>query len=164
MRLKLGALWADTTLMHGLFRSIQAQLGAWLRSPRRKPLIIRGARQVGKSTLVRQFAEAQERRLLEINLERHPRLEAVFASLDVRAILLELEAVGQVAPGPDTILFLDEIQTTPSAIAALRYLHEERPAVVSHALWHSHPSANGTVVESCGRPWNRGRGSFSPAS
>lgn len=51
----------------------------------------------------------------------------VFAELDVSRILLELEAVGRAAPGPGTLLFLDEIQATPSAIPALRYLREERP-------------------------------------
>lgn len=114
-------------IMQGLGRLAQAHLERWLESPRRKPLVIRGARQVGKSTLVRQLAEARDMQLLEVNLEQHQRLEGVFSSLDVSAILLELEAIGRMTPGPDTLLFLDEIQATPSAIAALRYLHEERP-------------------------------------
>ena len=113
--------------MGEIIREAMEHLERWLDRPRRKPMVIRGARQVGKSTLVRQLAEARGMRLLEVNLEQHQRLERVFQSLDVRAILLELEAVGKMTPGPDTLLFLDEIQATPSAIAALRYLFEERP-------------------------------------
>ncbi len=113
--------------MEGLIRTAHLHLEHWLQSPRRKPLVIRGARQVGKSTLVRQFAAARDMPLLEVNLEQHRRLETVFATLDVKAILLELEAIGQTSPGPGTLVFLDEIQATPSAIAALRYLYEERP-------------------------------------
>jgi hypothetical protein len=54
-------------------------------------------------------------------------LEAVFAGLDVQRILLELEVIGRVSPKPGTLVFLDEIQATPSGLAALRYLHEQRP-------------------------------------
>jgi hypothetical protein len=113
--------------MKGLYRSSLAELNAWASRARRKPLVIRGARQVGKSTLVRQLADTRGFRLLEVNLEQHRGLERVFADLDVPRILLELEAVGRVAPGPGTLLFLDEIQSTPSALAALRYLWEQRP-------------------------------------
>jgi len=51
-------------------RQDERQLSAWLSAPRRKPLVLRGARQVGKSTLVRQFAEHQGLLLNEVNLER----------------------------------------------------------------------------------------------
>lgn len=54
----------------------------WLASPRRKPLIIRGARQVGKSTLVELFAKAEDRSLSVVNLERHRDLAGVFATND----------------------------------------------------------------------------------
>ena len=114
-------------VMERLRREAEGHLGAWLKGARRKPLVIRGALQVGKSTLVRQFAETAGLSLLEVNLEQHRRLEGVFQTLDVGNILLELEALGGRAPGPGTLLFLDEIQATPSAIAALRYLHEQRP-------------------------------------
>ncbi|MBF0199133.1 MAG: AAA family ATPase, partial [Planctomycetes bacterium] len=50
----------------------------WLEKKNRKPLIIRGARQVGKSTLVRQFAEQHDLRLHEVNLEKHRALNAIF--------------------------------------------------------------------------------------
>ena len=105
-------------------------LDRWIQSKRRKPLVLRGARQVGKSTLVRMFAKKQKLVLNEINLERHLELEPVFASLDITAIRGELEALlGRSITKPNAILFLDEIQATPSALPALRYIHEDMPDI-----------------------------------
>ena len=59
-------------------RIAEKRLADWLDSNYRKPLIIRGARQVGKSTLVRQFADNKKLILHEVNLERHPTLIEVF--------------------------------------------------------------------------------------
>ena len=103
------------------------QLSIWYNSSRRKPLIIRGARQVGKSTLVRLFASENNLTLYEINLERNFRLEKIFQTLNPDSILKELEAsIGMRIVADNSILFLDEIQATPSAVAALRYFFEER--------------------------------------
>lgn len=109
-------------------RQAEEALKAWVDSPRRKPLVLRGARQVGKSTLVRQTAQAKGIPLWEVNLERHPTLAGVFETLDVARILLELELVLRRPVGREPgILFLDEIQAVPQALAALRYFHEDRP-------------------------------------
>ncbi|MDD5672688.1 MAG: AAA family ATPase [Chitinivibrionales bacterium] len=101
----------------------------WLKSKSRKPLIVRGARQVGKSTFVRQVAQADTITLHEINLERHPELQLIFKTMDPVRILREIELVLNKGPIHDrhTLLFLDEIQAVPEAIAALRYFYEERP-------------------------------------
>lgn len=100
----------------------------WLKSSRRKPLVLRGARQVGKSTLVHQFAQNQGLVLCEINLERHLNLRKCFASLDIPRILQELDViVGHKVDQPNSLLFLDEIQAVPEALPALRYFYEERP-------------------------------------
>jgi len=109
-------------------RDCETSLDEWLRRDTRKPLIIRGARQVGKSTAVRQFAASQGIALYEINLEKHTGLDPIFARFDVPQILKELElAIGmEIKPGAKGILFLDEIQATPHAIAALRYFYEDR--------------------------------------
>lgn len=105
------------------------RLEAWIDTPQRKPLLIRGARQVGKSTLVRLFAERTQRTLHEVDLERHPELDGIFASRDTSRILSELEYLMDRGSIDDhaSLLFLDEIQAAPSAIAALRSLHEDRP-------------------------------------
>jgi len=115
-------------------RFAENEMLSWYSSARRKPLILRGARQVGKSTLVRQFAAARGLVLDEVNLERHRNLARVFASCDIPRIVEELGVlVGRPVGKPGALLFLDEIQAVPEAIAALRYFYEDRPdmAVVS---------------------------------
>ncbi len=105
-------------------------LAAWLRRPGRKPLVLRGARQVGKSTLVQLFCDAAAGRdLLTVNLERHPQLAAMFAANDPAAALAVIEAVCNRSASERTVLFLDEIQAAPTAFAALRYFLEEMPAL-----------------------------------
>ncbi|MGK5082250.1 AAA family ATPase [Bdellovibrionota bacterium FG-1] len=110
-------------------RAYKKTLKNWLVSGQRKPLVIRGARQVGKSTMVRSFAKQNGLILHEVNLEKHPALEGVFKSLDVGLILRELAAiVGRtIESGQPCLLFLDEIQACPSVLPALRYFHEEKP-------------------------------------
>jgi uncharacterized protein len=109
-------------------RSGEKHLEAWYRKTGRKPLVIRGARQVGKSTLVRQFARDHNLILNEINLERHLYLDKIFKSLDMDIIIRELDALtGKNILTSDSILFLDEIQATPHAIQALRYFYEDKP-------------------------------------
>lgn len=115
-------------------RFAENEMMSWYSSTRRKPLVLRGARQVGKSTLVRQFAAEHGLVLNEINLERHLNLGRIFASFDIPRILDELGVIlGRPVDRPGTLLFLDEIQAVPEAIAALRYFYEDRPdlAVVS---------------------------------
>ena len=110
-----------------LARFAEQSLVQWLGNPRRKPLVLRGARQVGKSTLVRQFAAHQDKVLNEINLERHLELDEIFRSLDVDALLRELGVLsGEPIRTDRSLLFLDEIQATPHALQALRYFYEER--------------------------------------
>jgi len=109
-------------------RFMEHQLRHWLQKSRRKPLIIRGARQVGKSTLVQNFAREQHLKLAEVNLEKHPDLDDIFATNDLDMILPELELLAETnLRQQNTLLFLDEIQSAPKAIAALRYFREEMP-------------------------------------
>jgi len=74
-----------------LQRTAENYLNAWHQKSRRKPLVIRGARQVGKSTLVRRFAQNNNLTLNEINLEQHLYLDKIFKSLDMDVITKELE-------------------------------------------------------------------------
>ena len=103
-------------------------LTRWLHNKNRKPLVIRGARQVGKSTLVQLFAEQQGMTLLTANLERYPALASTFASNDPEKVLQQIEALPRMPPiNEQALLFLDEIQAVPEAIPALRYFYEDRP-------------------------------------
>lgn len=111
-------------------RFVQQHLDLWLKKGRRKPLIIRGARQVGKSTLVRNFAGENQRQLIEVNLERNPGLDSVFKTNDIPKIIAEVEGLTGIQVCDETsLLFLDEIQAVPSALPALRYFYEERPGL-----------------------------------
>lgn len=102
-------------------------LSRWLQKGQRKPLVIRGARQVGKSTLVKLFAEHVDRPLNEVNLDRYVILDTVFTTKDPSSIITEIEALPRMPEvSSETILFLDEIQSAPNALPALRYFHEER--------------------------------------
>jgi hypothetical protein len=121
-----------------LERSSDNFLKAWYRKKRRKPLVIRGARQVGKSTLVRRFARNNGLILNEINLEQHLYLDKIFKTLDIDIIIKELDAlVDRNILAHDAVLFLDEIQATPHAIQALRYFFEmksELPVISAGSL------------------------------
>jgi len=103
-------------------------LNNWLQDPNRKPLIIRGARQVGKSTLVELFARQNRLPLRSVNLERHPELAEVFSGKNPEQIIQQIEFLPrQGSISNETLLFLDEIQAVPEAIAALRYFYEDKP-------------------------------------
>ncbi|MBC8185377.1 ATP-binding protein [candidate division KSB1 bacterium] len=109
-------------------RYAETKLKKWLENPYRKPLIIRGARQVGKSTLVRNFARDNNLNLIEVNLEKHPELDNIFKTLNIQNIIREIEGLtGKNSTAANSLLFLDEIQATPRALQSLRYFYEESP-------------------------------------
>ncbi len=111
-----------------MYRKQLEFLETWLRNKNRKPVIIRGARQVGKSTLVELFAREQQKALRLVNLERHPALSSVFSTKDPQQIIQQLEFLPNMGRvGADSFLFLDEIQAVPEAIPALRYFYEDLP-------------------------------------
>jgi uncharacterized protein len=101
----------------------------WVISANRKPLILRGPRQVGKSTLVRDFCNDQGFVLNEVNLERYKHLYETIVSSNGEKFLKEVQIIcnkGKVN-SPNSILFIDEIQAIPEAIQFLRYLYEDYP-------------------------------------
>lgn len=115
-------------------------LRAWATEASRKPLIIRGARQVGKSTLVQQLAEAAKLELLSLNFERNPEFREVFAQRSPAGILTAVRLLtGKTARAGTTLLFLDEIQSAPEGLASLRYFQEEMPEL--------HVIAAGSLLE-----------------
>ncbi len=111
-------------------RIISEKLEAWKNYPRRKPLLIRGTRQVGKTYSILEFGKTFfEGKIHTINFEKNPEIHSVFdLNLDSRRILSEIELIAgeKITPGAD-LLFFDEIQECPKAIMSLRYFHEEIP-------------------------------------
>ena len=104
------------------------QLQDWLSSPGRKPLVLRGARQVGKTWLVRELAARSGRELIELNFERDPRHARLFATNDPRQVLGELGlAIGRDLEPGSALLFLDEIQAAGELLGKLRWFAEELP-------------------------------------
>ncbi len=100
----------------------------WLNKPGRKPLMIRGARQVGKSSLVRHVAQLSQRFCFELNFERSPELADFFKTKDPKIIISQLNIYFKKIIDPKTsLLFLDEVQATPQVIETLRYFYEECP-------------------------------------
>lgn len=101
----------------------------WYRQSKRKPLVIRGARQVGKTTAVRLAAEQLSVPVIEINLERHTELEPLFQQYKLDELLFNFSLISgrQITNNSNVILFLDEAQATPSAYPCLRYFAEDMP-------------------------------------
>lgn len=111
-------------------RVLLTGLTAWIGDPARQPLVLRGARQVGKTWLVREFARSAGRELLEVNFERDPRRKQIFAPDQRPRMLADLGLIFGTRIDPDRhLLFLDEIQAAPDALAALRWFHEDLPAL-----------------------------------
>ncbi len=109
-------------------RDIAHLLQSWLASAKRKPLVLRGARQVGKTWLVRDLAARSRRQLIEINLERTPGLARHFESNEPKQILSELSLALDCDITPEnSLLFLDEIQAASHLLAKLRWFAEEMP-------------------------------------
>lgn len=107
-------------------RDMMAELVKWRNSDPHKPILLRGARQVGKSHLVREFGRSFEH-FVEINFEKQTEPKEFFnGDLDVKKIIKKIELYTQkkIEPGK-TLLFLDEIQECERAITALRYFKEE---------------------------------------
>ena len=124
-----------------MYRFAQEQLAKWKSASRRKPLIVRGARQVGKTWLIERFAELQFDELVKVDLEKRRDLHGCFGDdLSAGTVLrrLELDHGRRIVP-ERSLLFLDEVQACPRAIMALRYLYEQVPEL--------HVIAAGSLLE-----------------
>jgi len=109
-----------------LERKIMARLGEWKKSGSKAALLVKGARQVGKTTSIREFGKSY-RNYVEINFERTPSARKAFdGDLDARTVILNLSAQGY---GPfeegETLVFFDEVQSCPNARAAIKFLVED---------------------------------------
>ena len=111
-----------------MLRTALKELKGWLERPDRRPLVIRGARQVGKTWLVRELAARSGRTLFEVNLERDPSTARLFDATDPSRILSSIEAwARRRASASEALLFIDEVQTAPAVLAKLRWFAEELP-------------------------------------
>jgi predicted AAA+ superfamily ATPase len=111
------------------YRKAVEDLKNWYKQPNRKPLVIRGARQVGKTTAVRLAAQELGVKIVEINLERHSELNTQFQAYKLDEILFSISLITSETINSDSsvILFLDEAQATPAAYSCLRYFYEDMP-------------------------------------
>jgi hypothetical protein len=105
-----------------------SHLKEWCYRSKRKPLLIRGARQVGKTTLVRMFAEQEDFQLVELNMEKPWRFIPTLNDLNPRRTIeaIEFELRIDIDPGR-SIIFFDEVQSCPPVLSLLRYFYEEAP-------------------------------------
>lgn len=110
-------------------RTIENRLIRWKASGSRKPLIVRGARQVGKTFTLSRFGREMYDDFVAFDFERNKRLARIFAAdLDPKRILSELEVeAGRRIPKDRALVFFDEVQACPEAVASLRYFFEEMP-------------------------------------
>lgn len=108
-------------------RRIDAVLRSWAAQADRKPLVLRGARQTGKTAAIRDLGR-DFTLLIELNLERHADHRLIAACRSADDLLAALQARHNIARFPArTLLFFDEIQTSPELVGWLRYLHEDHP-------------------------------------
>jgi predicted AAA+ superfamily ATPase len=109
-----------------LERRLMKKLIEWKDSPRRKPLILKGARQVGKTWLMKNFGRQYYQKTAYINFDHNERMKNVFSldfSIDRILLAINAETGVKVTPG-DTLIIFDEIQEAPNAITALKYFAE----------------------------------------
>ncbi len=121
-------------------RLIDKYLSEWAAKDDHKPVLLRGARQVGKSTAVRHLGESFDN-YIEVNFEKNPSYKPLFqGDLDVSRIIPQMEAIShEPIRAGKTLLFFDEIQECPQAIMALRFFREDMPAL--------HVIAAGSLLE-----------------
>ena len=113
----------------------------WKNSASRKPLIVRGARQVGKTYTITEFGKNCFNNLVKIDFEKQSRLKKIFdGDFNIKNIIemIELELQTEIIAGK-TLLFFDEIQLCPRALSALRYFFEGMPKL--------HVIAAGSLLE-----------------
>lgn len=110
-------------------RYAMKQLQEWKNSPYRKPMLVMGARQVGKTWLMKEFGSREYKKTAYVSFYRNPRMKAVFdQDFDIARLIssLNIETGIEITPG-DTLIILDEIQETTSVLESLKYFCEEAP-------------------------------------
>lgn len=112
-----------------MYRIAIEKLLKWKQNKRRKPLIIEGARQVGKTWLMKEFGRQEYKDTIYINFDSNSRMAELFASdLDTERLIMGLEIYAGRKINPDSaLLIFDEVQEVPRALASLKYFYENAP-------------------------------------
>lgn len=112
-----------------MYRIAIEKLLKWKQNKRRKPLIIEGARQVGKTWLMKEFGRQEYKDTIYINFDSNSRMAELFASdLDTERLIMGLEIyVGRKINPDNALLIFDEVQEVPRALASLKYFYENAP-------------------------------------
>ncbi|NQT58637.1 MAG: ATP-binding protein [Bacteroidetes bacterium] len=107
-------------------RAIEIYLASWKQHPSRKPLILRGARQTGKTTVVQKFAKTYKQ-FISVNLEKYEDKKIFDEERSLQSLLEELFFIRNMRRTEETLIFIDEIQQSQRAVMLLRYFYEEYP-------------------------------------
>lgn len=139
---------------HLVKRQVIKELQRWKEAPRRKPLIVSGARQVGKTWLMKEFGRTCFERTAYITFDDNPQLAAAFeGALSPQRLLPILQAEAGVRIDEGTLLVLDEVQESPRAIQSLKYFNEQAPQLPVIAGG----SALGLALRKGKRAWEEGQ-------
>lgn len=112
-----------------MYRMAMDQLIRWKEKKRRKPLIIRGARQVGKTWLMKEFGATSYKKVVYINFDNNVRMKQLFeGNLEIDRLITGMELyVGYKIDADNTLLIFDEVQEVPKALTSLKYFNEDAP-------------------------------------
>lgn len=110
-------------------RDIYQKLLHWKNQLGRKPLILQGARQVGKTYILKEFGKREYKQYLYINFEKMPKVAALFTEgLQAQQLIAKLELYFEISIEPETTLIIfDEVQECPAALNSLKYFYEDAP-------------------------------------
>ena len=110
-------------------RNLFNELILWKNSNNRKPLLLQGARQVGKTYLINEFGKKEYSNYIYLNFEQDPDLKTLFtSSLSPKNIINNISLyIGRKISSKKTLIFFDEIQVIPEALTSLKYFYEQAP-------------------------------------
>lgn len=109
-------------------RQAYNQLLEWKKSEKRKPLILNGARQVGKTWLLKEFGKSEYKSVAYISCDENPEMKTLFSDFDTARLIRAFSSISGVAIMPgETLIILDEIQEVPLALTSLKYFCENAP-------------------------------------
>ena len=120
-------------------RLCMKQLAEWKNAPHRKPLLLQGARQVGKTWIMKEFGKKYFSKVAYVNFDNNSRMKSLFSQdFDIKRIIMAINAETKIAVTPqDTLIIFDEVQEAPQAIASLKYFCEnaaEYPIIAAGSL------------------------------